>query len=108
MPILLTPYPNPVERYQQRYNAAHKSSRVIIEQTFGRLKRRFSILGSGIRVNYKKAPQVIACCAMLHNLAVRRRLEQIDENEAVEEDNYIDADADNVGNAYREMIARYF
>jgi len=88
---LLTPFLRPVNQQQRRYNFAHCDTRVVIEQAFGRLKRRFYILGSEIRLNYRTAPRIIVACVMLHNMAIRRRLPDFpDENE--END-----DADNEG-----------
>ena len=40
-PFLMTPYINPVERHQRRYNSSHVSTRSAIERTFGVWKRRF-------------------------------------------------------------------
>ncbi|CAC5364574.1 HARBI1 [Mytilus coruscus] len=45
-PFLMTPYPNPRERHQQRFNRAHSSTRSIIERAFGILKRRFHVFHS--------------------------------------------------------------
>jgi len=81
----------------------------VIEHAFGRLKRRFSILSTGIRVNYKQAPIVIVCCAMLHNLAVKKR--QIDfgfDDNAEDDSNVIDVEPDMNGFHYRQLVAHSF
>lgn len=39
---LLTPYHEPRDVHQERYNTSHMRTRTVIESSFGRLKRRFS------------------------------------------------------------------
>ncbi|XP_052075959.1 putative nuclease HARBI1 [Mytilus californianus] len=48
-PFLMTPYQNPVQDHQKKYNRCHCSTKSVIERTFGRLKRRFHILHSEIK-----------------------------------------------------------
>ncbi|CAC5359658.1 HARBI1 [Mytilus coruscus] len=48
-PFLMTPYQNPVQDHQKKYNRCHCSTRSVIERTFGRLKRRFHILHSEVK-----------------------------------------------------------
>ena len=66
----MTPYRNPESPEQNAYNSAHTKTRVVIEQTFGRLKRRFLVLHSEIRMAPEKVCLIIGACAMLHNIAV--------------------------------------
>lgn len=47
-PFLLTPYPNPQDDAQERYNRAHEQTRSQIEKAFGRPKKRFHVLHSGV------------------------------------------------------------
>lgn len=68
-PFLLTPYLQCENAMALNYNKLHCKARVIIEQTFGQLKRRFPILHYGIRLKLQSAPQVIICCCVLHNIA---------------------------------------
>lgn len=76
---LFTPYLNPSNTEQRRYNSAHRKTRVEVEQVFGRWKRRFAILHSVIRLPIDKVPKVIICCGILHNMAIELRLPFFDE-----------------------------
>lgn len=69
---LVTPFSSSrnITAQQLRYNKAHKKSRVIIEQSFGVLKRRFAILKSSLRVKPKFGSQIIVACCALHNLFI--------------------------------------
>ncbi|XP_052065184.1 putative nuclease HARBI1 isoform X2 [Mytilus californianus] len=69
-PFLMTPYQNPVQDHQKKYNRCHCSTRSVIERTFGRLKRRFHILHSEIRMTPSKACKIIIACAILHNICI--------------------------------------
>ncbi|XP_071179625.1 putative nuclease HARBI1 [Mytilus edulis] len=69
-PFLMTPYQNPVLDHQKKYNKCHCSTRSVIERTFGRLKRRFHILHSEIRMKPGKACKIIIACAILHNICI--------------------------------------
>lgn len=68
--FLITPYTaNNANPQQLRFNKAHKRTRVVIEQSFGVLKRRFAILKS-LRVEPIFASKVIISCCCLHNLFI--------------------------------------
>ncbi|MCP4490903.1 MAG: transposase family protein [Gammaproteobacteria bacterium] len=41
---LLTPHPNPISEEEKLYNYCQASTRAIVENSFGWLKRRFAIL----------------------------------------------------------------
>ena len=74
----MTPYIHPQTRPQLRYNMAHKRTRVLVENTIGVLKRRFPCLHFGLRVNPGRANTIIAACIVLHNVAISRRVEEVD------------------------------
>ena len=67
---MMTPYANPEIPQQETYNSAHTKTWVIIEQTYGRWKRRFHVLHSEIRMAPEKVCLIIGACAVLHNIAV--------------------------------------
>ena len=66
----MTPYLNPASRVEERYNTAHAKTRVLIEQTFGRWKRRFHVLHGEVRMRPERVCTIIGACDVLHNIAV--------------------------------------
>ncbi|KAL9977563.1 hypothetical protein ACROYT_G014982 [Oculina patagonica] len=66
----MTPYPSPSTATQEQYNTSHTKTRVVVEQTLRRWKRRFHVLHSEIRMSPMRACNVIGGCAVLHTLAV--------------------------------------
>lgn len=83
-PFLMTPYNNLRNAAQEAYNAAHTKTRVEIEKTFGRWKRRFHVLHSEIRMTPEKACLITGACAVLHNIAVLMK-EPMEDGEEIEE-----------------------
>ncbi|KAJ1083507.1 hypothetical protein NDU88_003666 [Pleurodeles waltl] len=82
---LLTPVRNPRTRAEEHYNEAHRRTRRITERIFGLLKARFRCLhlaGGFLYYSPKKVCQIIVACCMLHNLALRRQLPFLQEDEA--------------------------
>lgn len=70
---LMTPLLNAHTAQERRYNSAHKGTRVLVEQTIGRWKRRFHILHLQSRLRSPESTcKVIAATAVLHNIAVDR------------------------------------
>ena len=69
-PFLMTPFNNPKNPSQEAYNTAHTKTRVVIEQTIGRWKRRFHVLHSKVRMVPEKVCLIIGACAVLHNIAI--------------------------------------
>ena len=68
----MTPFLNPTTPAEERFNAALARTRVLIEQTFGILKRRFQILHNEVRAIPTRAIVYIASCATLHNIGINR------------------------------------
>ena len=60
-PWLLTPILSPTTRAERKYNKAHKSTRCIIERTYGIWKMRFRCLHRGLTQNTKKESRRNSC-----------------------------------------------
>ncbi|KAL0150458.1 hypothetical protein M9458_054275 [Cirrhinus mrigala] len=81
---LITLYREPVQNpVQARFNSKHSRPRSIVECAFGMMKARWrSLFFKALEVSPVFVPEVVACCAVLHNLALLNG----DIVEAVEED----------------------
>ncbi|KAL0851617.1 hypothetical protein ABMA28_007395 [Loxostege sticticalis] len=57
---------------EAKYTTIHGQTRVIIENTFGRLKNRWWCLSKDRTLHYKpeKCAKIIIACSVLHNLAI--------------------------------------
>ncbi len=89
---LLTPFLAPKTDAERRYNSSQIRARNIVERTFGVWKRRFHCLHGEMRMKPAKVCQVIAACAVLHNIGIKRRKEQgVDQNDNDEKENDNDA-----------------
>ena len=69
-PYLMTPYHEPTTAQERAFNRSLKKTRVLIEQVFGRWKRRFHLLHSEIRMKPEKVCLLIGTCAILQNIAI--------------------------------------
>ena len=82
----------PVSQSEKAFNVAHRKTRVLIEQAFGRWKRRFHVLHSEIRMSPERVCKIIGACAVLHNIAIFLNEPMEDEEELEEaptlEDNF--------------------
>jgi len=83
-PYLLTPNNAPKSPSEERFNRAHKTTRCIIERTFGILKRRFHCQHTELRLQPGPSCRVIAACCVLHNISIDRR--QVTDYEYEDED----------------------
>ncbi|KAK6024966.1 transposase, IS4 family, partial [Ostertagia ostertagi] len=54
---------------KMRYNRDHCRMRSIVEMTIGRMKSRFPILSSELRVGPQRASKIVIACAVLHNIS---------------------------------------
>ena len=94
---------------QERFNTSLYRTRVIIEQTFGIMKRRFPVLQVGIRASPHAAIRFITACVVLHNIG-------IDQGDILEHINDVEDDIGfqdrvlegNTGNHIRQQIANHF
>lgn len=67
---LMTPLANPVTPQERKYNKLHAKTRVIVEQVFGVITRRFPILSGKIRFDSAKCARVILAAAVLWNFGL--------------------------------------
>ena len=109
-PFLMTPYKTPTSNREKLFNKVHSKERVVIEQAFGQLKRRFPMLRYGIRLALKSVPAAIVSCAVLHNIAKRFNEplpfddeQTVDVAQHVAQD--IEIDDDSQGSSRRNEIA---
>ncbi|XP_050563595.1 putative nuclease HARBI1, partial [Spodoptera frugiperda] len=72
-PWLMTPILDAVEGTPaSKYNVVHGKTRVVVENTFGRLKNRRRCLSKDRTLHYtpEKCAKIIMACCVLHNLAI--------------------------------------
>lgn len=72
MQFLMTPFLDPDPGPQTQYNAALAKTRAPIDITIGQLKERFQCLKM-LRVAPDRAQDIVAACAVLHNIATTRK-----------------------------------
>eukprot|EP00105_Crassostrea_gigas_P046308 XP_019930456.1 PREDICTED: putative nuclease HARBI1 [Crassostrea gigas] len=70
--FLMTPFLNPTTEAQQKYNSSLCRTRVLVEQSFGILKRRFACLQGILRTNPDQAAAYVIACVVLHNIGIER------------------------------------
>jgi len=69
---MLTPFSNPSNDDEERYNFALKSTKCTIDHAFRILEKRFSCLRGKIRMDPGKVSQITLACCVLHNIALDR------------------------------------
>ncbi|XP_078503142.1 uncharacterized protein LOC144761771 [Lissotriton helveticus] len=70
--FILSPYLKPSTLSEMRFNAAHRSTRNVIERTVGLLKSHYCCLhktGGALQYRPDTCCKIVATCAMLHNIA---------------------------------------
>lgn len=83
---MFTSVTNPQTQSKIRYNIAHTSTRNIIERLNGVWKRRLTCLSRKLQNNLVNTCNIIVACAVLHNISVSTREDDIAEpNENLEE-----------------------
>lgn len=110
-PWLLTPILRPRNEAERKYNVAHRKTRVIIEQAFGRWKRRFHSMHAELRLSPSKACKIIITTCVLHNIAVMRHLADFydDLPEDAEGVEIADYDGPQNGKGFRDhFVLTYF
>ncbi|XP_063802216.1 putative nuclease HARBI1 [Pseudophryne corroboree] len=77
-PWLMTPYSKSRPGPQTAFNSALTATRQLVERTIGVLKGRFRVLhrtGGDIMYSPEMVSKIVVLCAILHNIAVRSRME---------------------------------
>lgn len=94
---------------------SHRRTRVVVEQTFGQLKRRFPCLSLGMRVSPERACMIIKACCILFNISKSLREPDFDDPDEDSDDNQHEDDGIQYngplhdGTVKRnELINRYF
>uniref|UniRef100_A0A8B8C5V9 Putative nuclease HARBI1 n=1 Tax=Crassostrea virginica TaxID=6565 RepID=A0A8B8C5V9_CRAVI len=74
---LLTPFAQPSNQHEERYNSSHCTTRNTVERAFGVLKSRFRCMhktGGSLQFGTEKCVKIIECCFRLHNKALSERV----------------------------------
>lgn len=85
---LMTPFRNPANEEELRYNQIQILVRNTVERKYGNWKKRFPCLVFGLRCKLETSLAVIVACAVLHNICIDNRDEMppndLEVNEAFE------------------------
>lgn len=71
---LLTPFSNPKDSSERRFNFAHAKTQTTVERLFGVWKRRFPCVAAGLRTKLETSLAVIIATTMFHNFARHHNL----------------------------------
>ena len=104
---LMTPYPEPGNPPQRRFNRALRITRSIIERTFGILKRRFHILHSEVRMTPERVCTITIACCILHNMAIDNNepIPEYEDEEPFEDVNFVGVET---GQVVRDHLANTY
>lgn len=69
-PFLMTPFLNPSNNAENKYNKAHSGTRMVIECCFGILKKRFACLDKKLNTKIETTISIIISCFVLHNFCI--------------------------------------
>lgn len=73
----MTPVAHLTTHDEEQYNRSHRSTRCVVERTFGVLKSRFRCLhesGGSLQYGPRKSVKIVAACMLLHNYYVDCRI----------------------------------
>lgn len=70
--FMIVPYPgSSLSPVRQKFNYLHSSTRMCVEQAFGKLKSRFRLLNGKLYIwDPAKLAKIIPCACILHNIAM--------------------------------------
>lgn len=87
-PYLVTPFAMENDRSKQKFNAAHRATRLSIERLFGVWKRTFPCLSKTLRFGPERCAHIVVACAVLWNLRRKLRIPepQLDDAGSDDED----------------------
>lgn len=77
---LMTPLSNPISHSEREFNKSLKRTRVLIENTIGRWKKRFHLLHCENRRRIDNVVEDVRACAVLHNIAILSKQNDIEED----------------------------
>ncbi|XP_069098312.1 putative nuclease HARBI1 [Pleurodeles waltl] len=90
---MMMPYLNPTTPAGRRYRSAHRTTRNVVERTFGLLKSRFRCIhksGGALPYSPEMTCRIVATCAILHNIATSRGIPvEISDSDSDEDDDPI-------------------
>ncbi|XP_064465420.1 putative nuclease HARBI1 [Ornithodoros turicata] len=93
---LLTPLLRPRTEREERFNAAHRKTRQLIERVIGQLKNKFRCLIRKLEVRLETAKAVIVAVCVLHNIA-KTHYDEEDDTSSSDDDG---SDDDSSGEIY--------
>lgn len=80
---MMTPYRDTAPHsMEESFNKKHSTARVVIENTFGRLKNRWRCVCKDRVPHYKptKCARIIVACCVLHNIALQYKIPDPDDH----------------------------
>lgn len=69
--FLLTPHRQPDTAGKRTFNTNHKKTRVVVEQVFGTMKKKFTILKTEMRLEPQRAAVTILAAVTLYQILMR-------------------------------------
>ncbi|XP_053407669.1 putative nuclease HARBI1 isoform X2 [Mercenaria mercenaria] len=93
---------------QERFNESLCKTRVVVEQSFGVMKRRFPCLSYGLRVSPPRACKITVSCVILHNIGIQRNDIYARVVEVANQQPEVLYDGPGTGNHYRDFLANAF
>ena len=78
---------NPVQNEKKLFNRRHCSLRIIVEQAFGALKRRFKVLDDASPFfPYETQVDIVIACCIIHNWVIEDGSDEFNEPDDNDED----------------------